>query len=107
MPKYKLSKKAEEDIKSIYIYIKKDNKSAAREVIIKLRQTFELLEDLPQVGKTVIGLDVPGIRIVPARKFSNYLIVYLNTKDQLIIIRIINAKQHLPTILNTEFGQLL
>ncbi len=103
MLKYKLSKEAEEDIKQIFNYIKKDNKSAAKSVVMKFKQTFELLVDLPQVGKVIPSLDVPGVRIIPARKFANYLIVYIYIGSEIIIIRVINAKRDLPTILNTEF----
>ena len=106
MLKYKLSKIAEEDIKSIYAYILEDDKQAAKRVVIKIRQTFDLLVDLPHIGKVIGGLDVPGVRLVPVRKFINYLVIYLYTEDELLIIRVINAKQDLPTILSTEFASL-
>lgn len=107
MTKYQLSKQAEKDIVEIFDYIAQDSKEAAKQVVRQIQQTGRMLCDLPTIGRSIYNLDVPNIRIIPVRKFSNYVVVYMYTEDTIFIVRILNGKRDIPTILALEFVEQL
>lgn len=97
---------AEIDIDEIITYLLETNPQAATKFLAELRQTFTLLSDNPLIGvKRQYRLPaLEGIRLFPLKKYSSYLIFYLNADDALEIVRVLNGQRDLETLFSENDG---
>ncbi len=107
MQKYSLTNEAESDIINIFDYISADNKISAKKVVRSIKSTFDMISDMPHIGRVVHNIDVSFARIVPVRKFHNYVIVYIIIDEAVLIVRVLNARRDIPTILDSSLLNLI
>lgn len=91
---------AEADIDEILTWLLENNSAAATRFVMELRDTFELLAENPLIGATR-QYRVPalrGIRMFPLKKYSAYLIFYLNSENTLDIVRVLHASRDLQSL---------
>lgn len=91
---------AELDIDEIVTYLLETNPQAASKFVMELRQAFTLLSGNPLIGvkRQYRLLALEGIRLFPLKKYSSYLVFYLNTDEVLEIVRVLHGKRDLETL---------
>lgn len=91
---------AELDIDEIITYLLETNPQSATKFVMELRQAFALLSGNPRIGaKRQYRLPaLEGIRLFPLKKYSSYLIFYLNADDSLEIVRVLHGRRDLETL---------
>ena len=87
------TEQAETDISEIGKYIAKDNKIAAKNLLLKIRNSFLTLAEYPNIGTN--RFEFSGDDKIQ----SHYLIVYTIDKDELLILRVLSAYQNICEIL--------
>lgn len=93
-----LTENAKSDIIKIKEYIAKDNKTASKDFVIKLRKTFLNLSAYPRIGKN--RPEFSGNSDILFLPFmTNYLIVYSIFNGKLYIIRILSNYQNICALL--------
>ncbi|MBU1722867.1 MAG: type II toxin-antitoxin system RelE/ParE family toxin [Gammaproteobacteria bacterium] len=93
---------AESDIDEIITWLLENNPAEATRFVMELRDTFELLAENPLIGATR-QYRLPalrGIRMFPLKKYSAYLIFYLNSQDTLEIVRVLHGRRDLQGLFN-------
>ena len=95
---------AEEDLINIWLYIARDNESAANHVYKAAKNTFKLLADSPRIGTPYYPKRsrLKGIRFFPINKFHNYIIYYREQPAGIEIIRVLHAHMLKYTRLESE-----
>lgn len=83
---------SEEDMIEIWLYIAKDNPTAADRVLDDMEQCFVMLADNPQMGRYRPDI-APELRYFISGK---YLILYRTVNDGVQIVRIIHGARDLP-----------
>jgi toxin ParE1/3/4 len=93
-------KKAEEDIEEILRYISQDNPTAALAVRKAIENTCETLASMPEIGthRRFANPVYEGIRLLPVKKFGNYLIFYRPTQEGVLIIRVLHAARDIAAL---------
>lgn len=88
----KFTKLAVEDLNNGYDYIYSENRSAAKEVIARIRSTLELLAAQPFIGH-------PG-RVEGTYEFyvlnTPFIVVYILEKDDLIVVSFLHTSRQYP-----------
>ncbi len=98
MAQIRLSHAARKDLKDIGKYIARDNKHAAKNVLAKFQQAFDLLAENPGIGHQREDLTEQPFRFWSV--FS-YLIVYEATnEDALTVVRILHGYRDVENILD-------
>jgi len=84
---------AEEDLINIWLYIARDNETAANQVYRAAENTFKLLADSPGMGTPYHPRRsrLKGIRFFPINKFHNYIIYYREQSTGIEIIRVLHG----------------
>jgi plasmid stabilization system protein ParE len=92
MLKIRYTKLAAEDLKNGYEHIFADNRSAARDVIVRVMQTLDLLASEPRIGH-------PG-RVKGTYEFlvlnTPYIIVYMVEGNELIVVSFLHTSRRYP-----------
>lgn len=101
--RYVLSTQAERDIEHIVAYIASDNPSAARQVLHAIEQTCALVGDMPYVGRKILQTQDGGVHALPCKTFRNYLVLYMVEPKASFIVRVLNARRDIPTLLSDWF----
>lgn len=89
---YVLRPRATADLQRIAEYIADHNPDAARKWARSMVQVFELLGDYPALGHLHDDIR-PGLRTYPQ---DNYLIIFRQSGDDAVILRIIHAARDWP-----------
>ncbi len=91
---YRIIKQAEKDLATHAQYIAHDDVNAAIKFYDLARQTYEMLSELPHVGAIhhTSKTELMGIRYMPIKQFSNYLVFYRQTDDGIDIIRVLHVR---------------
>ena len=91
---------AEQDVEEIVDYISHDSAQAAATFRVALQHVCELLVELPEAGsaRTFRNPEMKGVRMLPVRKFNNYLIFYRSAPGGLEIVRIVHGARDLPSL---------
>ena len=85
---------AEEDLIAIWLYITKDNLTAADKMLAKFENVFEILIEQPEFG--VARPDIaPELRYFPV---GNYLIFYRIMTDGIQIVRVVHGSRLLTEL---------
>jgi toxin ParE1/3/4 len=94
MPKYIVTRKAEEDINEILAYIAADNFSAAWALYDRLVEVFNMLSDNSNAGRARPELK-EDVRSFPE---GNYLIFYRPWAGRIAIVRVLHSARDLGEI---------
>ena len=99
MNKFKvfISKNAQNDITEISDYIAKDSLSAAQNIVLLFKKTFELLAEYPQTGTIKEKLGDGKVRVFAIKK--NFSIIYKLEDDAVIILRVLTRYQNIFAVL--------
>jgi toxin ParE1/3/4 len=101
-----LQQKAQEDVRSIALYIAEDNPEAARQFRIAIENARETIGALPEIGSAYNfdNTELKGLRMLLLRKFKKYLIFYRFNKIEDIteIVRVVHSARDLPTLFGTS-----
>jgi len=89
---------AEQDLINIGQYIESDKPDAARRLLKKFQDKFELLAEFPGMGQRRDDL-APGLRSLP---LGNYLIFYFPLQDGVTIVRVIHGARDLKRIFDSD-----
>ncbi len=92
----RLSKKAQRDLELIREYISRDNPEAAEGVRLALLATADLLAQNVEAGTLVRNAPArhADVRWFVAPQFRNYLIFYRPSRDSILVVRILQARQY-------------
>jgi toxin ParE1/3/4 len=86
-----IGRRANDDMREIWLHIAADNIAAADSLIAEFDAKFLLLADSPQIGH--VRTDLPqGLRCFPV---WNYLIVYGFSANEISIIRVLHGARQL------------
>ena len=93
MPQILITPAAEDDLINLWVYIARDNPTAADRVYQAAQTTFETLITSPNIGTLYQPkrARLEGIHFFPIKQFRNYIIYYRETTKGIEIIRILHA----------------
>jgi len=92
--KYRLSSVADEDIEEIWLYIARDNPSAADALIDVFHEKFQLLAHRPQIGLSCESLR-PGMRRFHVNR---YIVYYQLRSSHIEIVRILHGARDIESL---------
>jgi toxin ParE1/3/4 len=92
---------AQQDLVDHFAFIGKDSLDAASRLLIAAEKAFELLLEMPGLGRTweVRNPRLAGLRMWPIRGFDKYLIFYRPIEDGIEIVRVLHGAQDIQSIL--------
>ena len=93
--RYRLTVRAEEDVRDIWLYIATDNIDAADKLIDHLTHLYEQLASNPDMGPSQDKYR-KGLRCFPV---GNYIIFYRSIDDGIEIYRVLHGARHLDDLL--------
>ena len=93
--RYRLTLRAEEDVRDIWLYIAADNINAADKLIDCFTELYERLAANPQMGPSQERYR-PGLRCFPV---GNYIIFYRPIDDGIEVYRVLHGACHLDDLL--------
>lgn len=93
MPKILITPAAGEDLINLWVYIARDDPTAADRVYQAAQMTFETLAAMPTIGTLYHPkrTQLAGIRFFPIKQFRNYVVYYRTTGQGIEIIRVLHA----------------
>ena len=94
MPVLKRHPQAEQDLVDIFLYIHRDNPSAAEKLVRAVNAKCELLAHNPRIGRARPELK-PDLRSFP---YGAYLILYRPIDDGVEIVRVVHAARNLDDL---------
>jgi toxin ParE1/3/4 len=85
-------------------YIARDSVDAAERLLLAAEETFELLAQMPGIGKIRRLPDprVPELRQFPIKDFENWLVFYRYTDSALDVVRVLHGARDIDPILTLE-----
>ena len=94
MPKILITPAAEDDLINLWVYIARDNRSAADKVYAAAEQTFASLAAMSEIGTIYQPkrARLKGIRFFAIKQFRNYVMYYRPIADGIEIIRVLHAR---------------
>ena len=87
--------KAQDDLLEIWLYIAKDNVSAADRLLDRIASKCARLADFPEIGpaREDIGRDVRALTV------GNYLVLYRASKERVDVVRVVHGARDLRDFL--------
>jgi len=97
------SRKALEDIIQIAEYIAEDSPQSAKAFRENLEKTCGLLSAMPEMGtlREFSNPQLHGVRFIPIKQFTKYLLFYQDRGDNLYISRITHGARDLQALFNS------
>lgn len=86
------SPEADDDLASIVDYIARDKPTAARDWLLKVRATCQLLAENPDVGEVREGFGVSGCR---SYSVGRYVVFFRRNQDGIEVSRIVDRNRDL------------
>ena len=93
--RYRLTVRAEEDVRDIWLYIAADNIDAADKLVDRFTELYEQLATNPEMGPAQEQYR-KGLRCFPA---GNYVIFYRPIDDGVEVYRVLHGARHLDDLL--------
>ena len=92
--RYLIRPQAEADLDGHALAIARDNLEAALRLYDLAAQTYEMLCDMPQMGVVyhTTKPDLAGVRYIPIKEYSRYLVFYKADGQTIDIIRILHDR---------------
>ena len=94
MNNYKFSRKAEQDLEDIWVYIAQQNQLAADKQIAQILNRLPMLAQFPDMGKTRNDL-LQGIKSFPIKP---YVIYYSKISDGVEIVRVLHQSRDIENL---------
>jgi toxin ParE1/3/4 len=94
MNEYYVSSRAERDLREIYEYIARDNRSAANRMMRRFHTTFSLLAQNREMGQRRDEL-LPGIRCITSVK---YVIFFRAIPTGVDIVRVVHGARDIDDL---------
>ena len=88
--KLRISATAFAEIADVLSYIAKDNPSAAARVASQIDHTIQLISQFPELGRVKYRASV---RMLPIRRYSQYLLFYVIDGDEIAIVSLRHARR--------------
>ncbi len=85
---------AKRDLRQIYNYIAGDSRYYARQVVEKIVSKSEILEDFPEIGRTVPEIGEPDVRELFV---YSYRLIYEVGQDDVMILAVIHGRRDLSS----------
>lgn len=104
MKPVRLTPKADGDVDSCFLWIHKDNPSAALKFIDAIEETCNTLSKMPSIGSRHY-MDIPlvrGIRMIAVNNFKNHLLFFLEYETHIDVIRLLHGARDIPEALQSE-----
>jgi toxin ParE1/3/4 len=95
MPAVIYAPEADDDLEGIVDYIARDKPTAAREWLVKVRATCQILAKNPQVGEVREGFGVAGCR---SFSVGNYVVFFRPVDDGIEVSRVIHGSRDMRNI---------
>lgn len=92
----RLTPAAEADLLAHYRYIAQHNPTAAERFFDSVEGFLTLVAGDPKIGVDRDCGRAGRLRMFPVPRFRNWLIFYSDARDQVLVVRILHAKQDLP-----------
>ncbi len=94
MSRFRLTRRAENDVAEIYSYISRDNASAAERLVSDLFDLFQSLGRNPEIGQKRPDLR-PDLRSI---SHGNYVVFYFATKSAAEIVAVIHGARDIEQL---------
>ena len=97
----RLTPQADADLNESAEYIARDNPQAAVRFLDAVENDTQKLRLQPDLGSLRYCDLLPGVgpvRFWPVHGFSNWLIFYLSSSTEILILRVLNGKRDLPAL---------
>jgi toxin ParE1/3/4 len=95
LPRALRSRRADDDLLEIWLYIARNNPSAADRVLDRIEKAFDLLASHPLAGPARPDLR-PDLRYFVS---GSYLILYRQLETNIEVVRVLHGARHLPNLL--------
>lgn len=92
------SRQAERDVASHARYLAEHDPRLAARFLDAFERIAELLAENPGMGARRSFPRSGELRFVPLPRFREWLLFYREEPDRLLVVRIIHAKQNVPTL---------
>lgn len=91
---YQILPQAEVDLDTHAQNIAKDDLGAGLRLYDVAQETYEMLSDMPHMGVIhhTSRPELIGVRYIPIKQFSRYLVFYKVTDEIITIIRVLHAR---------------
>ena len=90
---------AEEDLKSIILYIAEDSPTNARTIFEKIKEKASSLTHFPERGRTVPELQDQGIFLYRELVVAPWRIIYRISDKKVYILSVLDSRQNVEDIL--------
>jgi toxin ParE1/3/4 len=89
MNRYRLSRRAEQDLEDIWLYVAQNDAIAADRLLGKILDKLPMLAQFPEMGKSRDDI-LKGLRSFPVKP---YLVFYTRTADRVEIVRLLHQSR--------------
>ena len=93
--RYRLTRRAEQDVLDIWLYIAADNITAADKLVDRFTEIYERLADNPGIGSSQEQYR-PGLRCFPV---GNYIVFYRTIDGGIEVYRVLHGARQLEDLL--------
>ena len=90
---------AEDDLKSIILYIAEDSQTNARSIFEKIREKASGLMQFPERGRTVPELQDQGIFLYRDLIVAPWRIIYRISDKKVYVLSVLDSRQNIEDIL--------
>jgi toxin ParE1/3/4 len=96
--------KAQQDIETIVDYLKQENPQSAQNFIQYLQESLDTLSLFPKLGhlRDYQHPTLKQIRMLPIKRFSNYLIFYQPNETTLQVVRVLHASRDIAQLFSID-----
>jgi len=94
MPQVVRTKRSRSDLVDILLYIRRDNRRAARRLLHRIDRTLQLLAEFPKIGQSREEFG-KSLRSLPV---GSYLLFYRPTRDGVQLVRVLHGSRDLPRL---------
>jgi toxin ParE1/3/4 len=96
------TRQVREDLIDIYRYLHRRTPRGADRVFNAIEQTIRALPDTPGIGTQWNATDprLEGMRVVPAKRYRNYLIFFRVVPDGIEVFRVVQGAQEMDRIVD-------
>jgi toxin ParE1/3/4 len=90
------------DVIAIYGHIATENFEAAERFLDALEEAFERIALFPGSGRAYSASALKHFRLIQVPRFRNYLIFYMETKDDVRVLYVLHGRRDFPAILGDQ-----
>jgi toxin ParE1/3/4 len=101
-PKIRRTRQVRDDLIDIYRYLHRRTPQGAERVFDAIEQSIRSLTAAPGIGSLWNSTDprLEGMRVVPAKRYRNYLIFFRAVPDGIEVFRVVHGAQEMDRIVD-------